>query len=87
VVPLSINRFGGRNDVQKQKGEGEKPSSVVFAFMGCKIVEHVSKGGLRAPGVKYDVERYVNAGPHYFSRKCSRWGHVEMKYRALNMVA
>jgi len=40
-----------------------------------------------AAGVKYDVERFMTAGPDPFCRVCSRWGHVEAKCWALKMPA
>jgi len=79
VLPLAINRIGGPKDVQKKKAEGEKASTVVFAVKGSKMAEKVLKGGLRAAGVKYGVERFINAGPDSFCGICSRWGHVKAK--------
>jgi len=87
VLPLAINWIGGPKDVQKKKAEGKKPSSVVFAVKGSKMAENVLKGGLRAAGVKYDVEKFVNAGPDSFCGVCSRWGHVEAKCGSLKMPA
>jgi len=85
VLPLPINWIGGPKDVQKKKVEGKKASSVVFAVKGSKMAERVLKGGLRAAGVKYDVEKFMNAGPDSFCGICSRWGHVEVKCGALKM--
>jgi len=73
--------------VQKKKAEGKKASSVVFAVKGSKMAEKVLKGGLRAAGVKYDVEKFVNAGPDSFCGICSRWGHVDAKCGSLKMPA
>jgi len=87
VLPLTINWIGGRKDVQKKKAEGKKASSVVFAVKGSKMAEKVLKRGLRAAGVKYDVERFVNAGPDSFCGVCSRWGHVDAKCGSLKMPA
>jgi len=87
VLPLAINWIGGPKDVQKKKAEGKKASSVVFAVKGSKMAEKVLKGGLRAAGVKYDVEKFVNAGPDSFCGTCSRWGHVESKCGSLKMPA
>jgi len=87
VLPLAINWIGGRKDVQKKKAEGKKASSVVFAVRGSKMAEKVLKGGLRAAGVKYDVEKFVNAGPDSFCGVCSRWGHVDAKCGSLKMPA
>jgi len=87
VLPLAINWIGGPKDVQKKKAEGKKASSVVFAVKGSKMAEKVLKGGLRAAGVKYDVERFVNAGPDSFCGVCSRWGHVDAKCGSLKMPA
>jgi len=87
VLPLAINWIGGPKDVQKKKGEGKKASSVVFAVKGSKMAENVLKGGLRAAGVKYDVEKFMNAGPDSFCGVCSRWGHVEAKWGLLKMPA
>jgi len=87
VLPLAINWIGGLKDVQKKKAEGKKASSVVFAVKGSKMAEKVLKGGLRAAGVKYDVERFVNAGPDSFCGVCSRWGHVDAKCGSLKMPA
>jgi len=72
VLPHAINWIGGPKDVQKKKGEGKKASSVVFAVKGSKMAEKVLKGGLRAAGVKYDVEKFMNAGPDSFCGVCSR---------------
>jgi len=85
VLPLAINWIGGPKDVQKKKAEGKKASSVVFAVKGSKMAEKVLKGGLRAAGVKYDVEKFVNAGPDSFCGVCSRWGHVDAKCGSLKM--
>jgi len=85
VLPLAISWIGGPNDVQKKKAEGKKASSVVFAVKGSKMAEKVLKGGLRAAGVKYDVEKFVNAGPDSFCGVCSRWGHVDSKCGSLKM--
>jgi len=79
VLPLAINWIGGPKDVQKKQGEGKNTSSVVFAVKGSKMAENVSKGGLRVAGVKYDVERFMNAGLDYFCGVCSRWGYVDSK--------
>jgi len=87
VLPLAINWIGGPKDVQKKKAEGKKASSVVFVVKGSKMAEKVLKGGLRAAGVKYDVEKFVNAGPDSFCGVCSRWGHVEAKCGSLKMLA
>jgi len=87
VLPLAINWIGGPKDVQKKKGEGKKASSVVFAVEGSKMAENVLKGGLRAAGVKYDVEKFVNAGPDSFCGVCSRWGHLDAKCGSLKMPA
>jgi len=37
--------------------------------------------------VKYDVEKFMNAGPDSFCGVCSRWGHVESKCGSLKMLA
>jgi len=87
VLPLAINWIGGPKDVQKKKMEGKKASSVVFAVKGSKMAEKVLKGGLRAAGVKYDVEKFMNAGPDSFCGVCSRWGHVDSKCGSLKMPA
>jgi len=87
VLPLAISWIGGPKDVQKKKTEGKKASSVVFAVKGSKMAEKVLKGGLRAAGVKYDVERFMTAGPDSFCGVCSRWGHVEAKCGSLKMPA
>jgi hypothetical protein len=87
VVPFAISWIGGPKDVQKKKGDGKKASSVVFAVKGSKMAEKVLKGGLRAAGVKYDVEKFMTAGPDSFCGVCSRWGHVEAKCGALKMPA
>jgi hypothetical protein len=87
VLPLAISWIGGPNDVQKKKGERKKASTVVFAVMGSKMAERVLKGGLRAAGVKYVVQKFMTARPDSFCRVCSRWGHVEAKCRALKMPA
>jgi len=87
VLPLAINWIGGPKDVQKKKAEGKKASTVVFAVKGSKMAERVLKGGLRAAGVKYDVEKFMNAGPDSFCGVCSRWGHVEAKCGSLKMPA
>jgi len=87
VLPLAISWIGGPKDVQKKKVEGKKASSVVFAVKGSKMAEKVLKGGLRAAGVKYDVERFMTAGLDSFCGVYSRWGHVEAKCGALKMPA
>jgi hypothetical protein len=87
VLPLAIGWIGGPQDVGRKKGEGNKASSVVFAIKGSKMAEKVSMGGLRAAGVKHDVERFMTAGPDSFCGICSRWGHVEAKCGALKMLA
>ena len=87
VLPLAINWIGGPKDVQKKKAEGKKAFSVVFAVKGSKMAEKLFKGELRAAGVKYDVEKFMNAGPDSFCSVCSRWGHVEAKCGALKMPA
>jgi len=87
VLPLAINWIGGLKDVQKKKAEGQKASLVVFAVKGSKMAEKVLKGGLRAAGVKYNVERFVNTRPDSFCGVCSRWGHVEAKCGSLKMPA
>jgi hypothetical protein len=87
VLPLAISWIGGPKDVQNKKGDGKKASSVVFAVKGSKMAEKVLKGGLRAAGVKYDVERFMTAGPDSFCGVCSRWGHVEAKCGSLKMPA
>jgi len=85
VLPLTISWIGGPKDVQKKKRDGKKASSVVFAVKGSKMAEKVLKGGLRVAGVKYDVERFMTAGPDSFCAVCTRWGHVEAKCGALKM--
>jgi len=87
VLPLAINWIGGPKDVQKKKAEGKKASSVVFVVKGSKMAEKVLKGGLRAAGMKYDVEKFMNAGPDSFCGVCSRCGHVEWKCGSLKMPA
>jgi len=87
VLPLAINWIGGPKDVQKKKVEGQTALTVVFAVKGSKMAEKVLKGGLRAAEVKYDVEKFMNAGPDSFCGVCSRWGHVEAKCGSLKMPA
>jgi len=87
VLPLAISWIGGPKDVQKKKAEGKKASSVVFAVKGSKMAEKVLKGGLRAAGMKFDVEKFIKAGPDSFCGVCSRWGHVEAKCGSLKMPA
>jgi len=87
VLPLAINWIGGPKEVQKKKAEGKKASMVVFAVKGSNMVKKVLKGGLRVAGVKYDVEKSMNAGPDSFCGTCSRWGHVEAKCGSLKMPA
>jgi len=87
VLPLAINWIGGLKDVQKKKAEGMKASSVVFAVKGSKMAEKVLKGGLRVAGVRYEVERFMNARLDSFCRVRRRWGHVEVKCGALKMPA
>ena len=60
---------------------------VVFAVKGSKMAKKVLKGGLKAARVKYDVEKFMNAGPDSFCGVCSRWGHVEAKCGSLKMPA
>jgi len=74
ILPLIINWIGGPNDVQTKKAEGKMASSVVFVVKGSRVAEKVLKGGLRAVGVKYNVEKFVNGGPDSFCAVCSRWG-------------
>jgi len=87
VLPLAISWIGGPKDVHKKKEEGKKASSVVFAVKGSKMAEKVLKGGLRAAGVRFEVERFMAAGPDSFCGVCSRWGHIEAKCGALKMPA
>jgi len=87
VSPLAISWIGAPKDVQTKKAEGKQASSVVFAVKGSKMVENVLKGGLRVAGVKFDVERFMTAGPDLFCRVCITWGHVEAKCGALKMPA
>jgi len=87
VLPLAINWIGGPKDVQKKKAEGKEASSVVFAVKGSKMAKKVLKGGLRAAGAKYDVEKFMNAGLDSFCEVCSRWGHVDSKCGFLKMPA
>jgi len=85
VLPLATNWIGGPKDVQKKKVERKKASTVVFAVKSSKLAEKVLKAGLRAAGVKYHVEKFMNAGPDSFCGVCSRWGHVEAKCGFLGM--
>jgi len=87
VLPLAINWIGEPKDVQKKKAEGKKASLVVFVVKGSKMAEKVLKGGLRVAGVKYDVEKFMNAGPDSVCGVCSRWGHVDSKCGSLKMPA
>jgi len=87
VLLLAISWIGGPKDVQKMKADGKKAWTVVFAVKGSTMAEKVLKGGLRAAGVKYDVEKFATAGPDSFCGVCSRWGHVEAKCGALKMPA
>jgi len=87
VLPLANNWIGGPKDVQKKKAEGKTASTVVFAVKGSKMAEKVYKRGLRAAGAKYDVEKFMNAGPDFFCGVCSTWGHVEAKCGSLKMPA
>jgi len=79
VLPLAISWIGGPKEVQKKKVEGKKALSVVFAVKGSKMGEKVLKGGLSAAGVKYDVDKFINAGQDSFCGVCSRWGHVDFE--------
>jgi len=87
VLPLAINWIGGLKDVQKKKAEGKKASTVVFAVKGSKMAENVMQWGSRSAGVKYDVEKFMNARPDSFCGVCSRWGHVETKFGSLQVPA
>ena len=87
VLPRAISWIGGPKAVQKEKGEGEKASTVMFAVKGSKMAEKVLKEGLRAAGVKYNVGKFMTAGLDSFCGVCSRWGHVDAKCGALRMPA
>jgi len=60
---------------------------VVLAVKGSKMGAKVWKGGMRAAGIKQDVEQLVYAGPDSFCGPCSRWGHVDAKCGSLTMLA
>jgi len=51
------------------------------------MAEKVLKGGLKAAGIMYGVEKFVNAGPDSFCGIFSRWGHVDVKCGSLKMPA
>jgi len=87
VLSLAINWIGGPKDVQKKEAEGKKASTVVLAVKGSKMAEKVLKGGLRAAGVKYDVEKFMHSGPDSICEVCSTWGHVDSKCGSLKMLA
>jgi len=87
VLPFAINWIGGPNDVHKKKKDGKKALTVGFAVKGSKMAENVLKEGWSAAGVKYNVEKFVNAGPDSFGGMSSRWGHVEAKCGSLKMPA
>jgi len=87
VLRLAINWIGGPKHVGKKKAEGKKASPAVFAVKGSKMAEIVLKGGLRVAAMKYDLEKFMNAGPDSFRGVGSRWGHVEAKCGWLKMPA
>jgi len=87
VLPLTINWIGGPKDVQKKKADEMKASIVVFAVNSSKMAENVFKGGFRAAGIKYHVEKFINARPDSFCGTGSRWGHVEAECGSLKMPA
>ena len=86
VLPLTINWIGERKDVQKKMAAGKKASMGVFALKGSEMAKNILKGGLRAVGVKYDAERFMTAGLHFFCGVCSRWGPVDAKCGAAKML-
>lgn len=87
MLPLAMNWIRGPKDGHEEKVQGKKASSVVFAVKGTKLAETVSKGGWRAAGVQYNVEKFVNPGPDSFSGVCSIWGHVDAKCESWKMPA
>jgi hypothetical protein len=59
----------------------------VFAVKGHKMPDTVLNWGLRVAGAKYDIKRFMTAGPESFCGVFSRWGHVEAKCGDLKMLA
>jgi hypothetical protein len=50
---------------------------VAFVVKSQKVAARIIKEGIRAGGIKYRVERYIETGPDTLCRICARWGHAD----------
>jgi hypothetical protein len=79
-IPTRIYWLGSPTRIKERFNNGEiVASSVVFAVRGHAEIQKLMRVGIKAAGMRYEVETFLSAGPDSMCAICSRWGHIENK--------
>jgi hypothetical protein len=77
-VPTQVRWLVNPCTIRERRQNGEiTASSVVFVVKGSKAAQCLVKKGIKAPGVWYRVEAYMNEDPDSRCELCCGWGHIE----------
>jgi len=80
VICTQVRWMANRHNSRERRQNGEiAASSVVFVVKGCKVAQTLLKKGIKAAGVWYQVETYMNEGHDSRCELCWGWGHIENK--------
>jgi hypothetical protein len=80
AIPTQVRWLANPRTITERKQNGEfAASSVVFVVKGSRLVQSLIKKGIKAAGVWYRVEAFMNAGPDSRCEHCCGWGHIDNK--------
>jgi len=80
VIPNQVRWLVNSPTIRERRQNGEIAASlVVFVVMGSMVVQSLFKKGIKAVGMWYRVEMYINEGPESRCELCGGWGHIENK--------
>jgi hypothetical protein len=80
AIPAHVRWLSNPRIIREREQRGEiKASSMVFVVRGKKVAQRLVNKGVIATGVRYNVERYTNAGPDSLYELRCGWGHIKSK--------
>jgi hypothetical protein len=80
AIPTQVRWLANPHTIRdRRQNGGIATSSVVFVVKGNKVAQSLIKKGIKAAGVWYRVEAFMNAGRDSGCELCCGWGHIENK--------
>jgi len=80
AIPTQVRWIANPRTISERRQNGEITASVVvFVVKGSRLSQSLMKKGIKAAGVWYHVEAFLNAGPDSWCELCCGRGHIENK--------